>query len=144
LTSWSYDNGETWTPLAKSNLPNNNSGTDALTASNGKHYLIYNHVLPPGDLAKGPRTPLNLSVSNDGINWSAALIIEDSPISQYSYPSIIQTKDGLLHVIYTWRRQKIKHAVINPKKLKIVKITDGKWPFVKGYTAPQGGEITKD
>lgn len=144
LTSWSYDNGETWTPLAKSNLPNNNSGTDAVTASNGKHYLIYNHVLPPGDLAKGPRTPLNLSVSKDGINWSAALIIEDSPISQYSYPSIIQTKDGLLHVIYTWRRQKIKHAVINPKKLKVVKITDGKWPFVKGYTAPQGGEITKD
>lgn len=144
VESWSYDNGATWTDLAKTNLPNNNSGTDAVTAKDGKHYLIYNHVLPPGDLAKGPRTPLNLSVSKDGKTWYASLIVEDSPISQYSYPSIIQTKDGLLHIIYTWRRQKIKHAVVNPKKLIWKKIEEGKWPFLKGYTAPQGAEVTKD
>ena len=140
LESWSYDNGETWTPLAKINLPNNNSGTDAVTLTNGTHALVYNHVLPPNNLAKGPRTPLNLSVSKDGKNWSAAVIIEDSPISQYSYPSIIQTADGLLHVIYTWRRQKIKHAVLDPKKFKTKKIKDGLWPALKGYTAPEGVE----
>jgi predicted neuraminidase len=136
LESWSLDNGETWSPLAKTSLPNNNSGTDALTMKDGRHVLVYNHVLPPGDLAKGPRTPLNVSVSKDGIEWSAALILEDSPISQYSYPAVIQTADGLLHFIYTWRRQKIKHVVVDPSKLKLKKIKGGIWPAMKGYQAP--------
>ncbi len=144
LEAWSTDNGETWSPLTKTNLPNNNSGTDAVTMKDGRQALIYNHVLPPGDLAKGPRTPLNLSISEDGKNWSAAVIVEDSPISQYSYPSIIQTSDGLLHVVYTWRRKKINHAVIDPKKVKLVPIKDGVWPARKGYTPPQNAEITKD
>lgn len=140
LESWSTDNGETWSPLAKSNLPNNNSGTDAVTLKDGRHVLVYNHVLPPGDLAKGARTPLNLSVSKDGKEWAAAVILEDSPISQYSYPSVIQTSDGMIHVIYTWRRQRIKHAVIDPTKLKLLPIKEGKWPQIEGYTAP----IVKD
>lgn len=144
LQSWSYDNGETWEPLSKTNLPNNNSGTDAVTLKDGRHALIYNHVLPPGDLAKGPRTPLNLSISKDGKTWYAAAILEDSPISQYSYPSIIQSKDGMIHVIYTWRRERIKHAVIDPSKLKLKKIKNGVWPKMKGYIAPVGGEITND
>jgi predicted neuraminidase len=136
-TAWSYDNGTTWTALEKTNLPNNNSGTDAVTMQNGKHVLVYNHVLPPGDLAKGPRTPLNVSVSKDGKTWFATLILEDSPISQYSYPAVIQTKDGLLHFVYTWRRERIKHIVVDPSKLKLMKIKDGEWPKLKGYEAPK-------
>ncbi len=144
LEAWSSDNGETWSPLAKTNLPNNNSGTDAVTLRDGRQVLVYNHVLPPGTLAKGPRTPLNLSVSDDGKTWKAAMILEDSPVSQYSYPSVIQTKDGMVHVIYTWRRQKIKHAVVNPKKLKTKTIVNGIWPALDGYAPPVAGEITKD
>ncbi|MFN8349612.1 MAG: sialidase family protein [Spirosomataceae bacterium] len=144
LESWSTDNGETWSPLVKSGLPNNNSGTDAVTLKDGRHALVYNHVLPPGDLAKGPRTPLHLSVSKDGKAWAAAVILEDSPISQYSYPSVIQTSDGMIHVIYTWRRQRIKHAVVDPGKLKLLPIKNGQWPEVEGYKAPVAGEITKD
>ncbi|MEI6950035.1 sialidase family protein [Paraflavisolibacter sp. H34] len=144
LESWSSDNGKTWSPLAKTNLPNNNSGTDAVTLKDGRQLLIYNHVLPPGDLAKGPRTPLNISVSKDGKNWSAALILEDSPISQYSYPSIIQSSDGMVHAVYTWRRERIKYVKIDPSKLKPVKIENGVWPKKKGYEAPKGGEITND
>lgn len=136
VDSWSTDNGETWSPLAKTTLPNNNSGTDAVTMKDGRHVLIYNHVLPPGDLAKGPRTPLNVSISKDGKEWSAALILEDSPISQYSYPAVIQTSDGMLHFIYTWRRQKIKHVVVDPAKLKLKPIKNGIWPNLKGYKAP--------
>ncbi len=136
LQSWSTDNGETWSPLSKTNLPNNNSGTDAVTMKDGRHALVYNHVLPPGTLAKGARTPLNVSISKDGVNWSAALILEDSPISQYSYPAVIQTADGMLHFIYTWRREKIKHVVVDPSKLKLKKIKNGVWPKLKGYTAP--------
>lgn len=136
VESWSEDNGETWSALSKTSLPNNNSGTDAVTMKDGRHVLVYNHVLPPGDLAKGPRTPLNVSISKDGKEWSAALILEDSPISQYSYPAVIQTADGMLHFIYTWRREKIKHVVVDPSKLKLKKIVNGIWPKLKGYTAP--------
>lgn len=144
LESWSYDNGESWWPLSKTTLPNNNSGTDAVTMKNGNFALVYNHVLPPGKEIKGPRTPLNLSISKDGKKWYAAAILEDSPISQYSYPSIIQTKDGMLHVVYTWRRERIKHVVIDPSQLKLKKIKKGKWPRIKGYQAPVEGEITQD
>ena len=136
VEAWSNDNGETWSALTKTTLPNNNSGTDAVTMKDGRQVLVYNHVLPPGDLAKGPRTPLNVSISKDGKEWSAALILEDSPISQYSYPAVIQTADGMLHFIYTWRREKIKHVVVDPSKLKLKKIKNGIWPKLKGYTAP--------
>ncbi|SEO87685.1 exo-alpha-sialidase [Mucilaginibacter sp. OK283] len=136
LTAWSKDKGQTWSPLEKTNLPNNNSGTDAVTLEDGRQLLVYNHVLPPGTLAKGARTPLNVAVSKDGVNWYAAAILEDSPISQYSYPSVIQSADGLVHVVYTWRRQKIKHVVIDPQKLDLKEIKDGVWPKVDGYTAP--------
>ena len=145
LETWSSDQGQTWSPLTKTALPNNNSGTDAVTLQDGRQLLVYNHVLPPGTLAKGPRTPLNVSVSKDGKTWYAVAILEDSPISQYSYPSVIQTKDGLVHFVYTWRRQRIKHAVLDPKKMKLVKMENGVWPAVKGYKAPEGtAEITKD
>jgi len=144
LESWSSDQGMTWTPLAKTSLPGNNSGTDAVTMKDGRQVLVYNHVLPPGKLAKGARTPLNVSVSKDGKTWYAALILEDSPISQYSYPSVIQTSDGMLHFIYTWRRLRIKHAVVDPKKMKLVEIKNGEWPKVEGYTLPVIKGETKD
>lgn len=144
VETWSKDNGLTWSPLAKTSLPNNNSGTDAVTMKDGRQVLVYNHVLPPGKLAKGARTPLNVAVSKDGKKWFASLILEDSPISQYSYPAVIQTGDGMLHFVYTWRRQKIKHVVVDPAKLKMVEIKNGEWPKVEGYTLPVITGDTKD
>lgn len=142
--SWSKDNGETWSPLVLSSLPNNNSGFDGVTLKDGRQLLVYNHVLPPGNESKGPRTPLNVSVSKDGETWYASLILEDSPISQYSYPAVIQGSDGMVHIVYTWRRQKIKYVKVDPSKLEMIKIENGKWPAMKGYTAPKAGEITVD
>lgn len=136
LTSWSKDDGNSWSPLQKTGLPNNNSGTDAVTLKDGTQVLVYNHVLPPEGKAKGARTPLNLAISKDGIHWSAAIILEDSPISQYSYPAVIQTRDGMIHVVYTWRRKRIRHVVIDPAKLRPVPIKNGEWPALAGYNAP--------
>ncbi|MBK0370902.1 sialidase family protein [Flavobacterium agrisoli] len=132
FSTFSKDNGKTWSDLELIGLPQNNSGTDAVTLQNGKHVLVYNHVLPPGNETKGPRTPLNVSVSDDGINWKAALVLEDSNISQYSYPSIIQSKDGMVHIVYTWRRQKLKYVKVDPKKLKALPIKNGIWPGEEG------------
>lgn len=129
-SSWSEDYGRTWSPLEKTNLPNNNSGTDAVTLQDGRHLLIYNHVLPPGDEVKGARTPLNLSYSEDGVHWQASLILEDSEISQYSYPAIIQSSDGMIHMVYTWRRERIKYVKVDPEKLTGLPIENGIWPSI--------------
>lgn len=146
IESWSSDNGETWSPVTKSTLPNNNSGTDAVTLKDGRHLLVYNHVYPHDTLknGKGPRTPLNVAISADGKKWYAVAILEDSPISQYSYPSVIQSADGMVHVVYTWRREKIKYVKLDPSKLIQKEIVNGKWPAMQGYTAPAANEITKD
>lgn len=113
-TSWSSDNGNSWTQVSLTSLPNNNSGTDAVTLQDGRHLLVYNNFRALPGTPKGPRTPLNIALSDDGIHWKEALVLEDSPISQYSYPSVIQGKDGKVHVMYTWRRQRIKHIEIDP------------------------------
>jgi len=129
VESRSFDGGKTWTEARLTALPNNNSGTDAVTLADGRQLLVYNHVLPPGKEIKGARTPLNVAISNDGKTWFAALILEDSPISQYSYPAVIQTSDGMVHFVYTWRRERIKHVVVDPSKLVLKKIKNGVWPL---------------
>ena len=137
--AWSKDGGKTWSAMQPSSLPNNNSGTDAVTLKDGRQLLVYNHVKPDSSLpnGKGARTPLNVAISKDGKQWYAAVILEDSPISQYSYPSVIQTKDGMVHIVYTWRRERIKHVMIDPNKLKLEPIVDEKWPgFVVKVTEP--------
>ncbi len=129
--AWSKDGGETWSEMKLIDLPNNNSGTDAVTLKDGRQALIYNHVKTPEGAKKGARTPLNIAVSKDGKKWFASLILEDSPIGQYSYPSIIQGNDGYIHAIYTWRRQRIKYMKIDPRQLKEVPIVNGQWPVLK-------------
>lgn len=131
--SWSNDRGKTWSPMTASSLPNNNSGTDAVTLKDGRQLLVYNHVKPDASApnGKGARTPLNVAVSKDGKNWEAAIILEDSPISQYSYPSVIQTKDGMVHIVYTWRRERIKHVMIDPSKLVLEPIINEQWPGIQ-------------
>jgi predicted neuraminidase len=128
LESWSADDGKTWSLLKESALPNNNSGIDAVTLADGTHLLVYNHVKTPINAPKGYRTPLNVAVSKDGKKWYAALVLEDSEIGQYSYPSVIQSADGLVHIVYTWRREKIKYVKVNPKKIKLKEIVNEKWP----------------
>lgn len=112
--TYSSDNGETWSKLQLIGTPNNNSGLDAVTLSDGTHVMICNEKPIPHGIknGKGLRTPLSLMKSTDGVNWQHWMTLEDSPISQYSYPSIIQTSDGHIHCIYTWRRQRIKHVEI--------------------------------
>lgn len=128
--SWSADKGKTWSEFMPTMLPNNNSGTDAVTLQDGRQLLVYNHVLPNDSLKKGKglRTPLNVAISDDGKLWHAALVLENSPIGQYSYPSVIQSHDGLVHIVYTWRRKAIKHVIVDPSKLVLSKIENMKWP----------------
>ena len=108
--TYSSDNGETWSKLQLIDTPNNNSGLDAVTLQDGTFAMICNDWPIEPSKEKGARTPLSILRSTDGTHWSHWITLEDSPIGQYSYPSIIQTRDGHLHVVYTWRRQRIKHV----------------------------------
>jgi predicted neuraminidase len=123
----SDDGGKTWGEMTLGTLPNNNSGTDAVTLADGTHLIIYNHIGGTPGKWGGKRTPLNLAASKDAQTWNAALVLESDP-GEYSYPAIIQTKDSLVHITYTWKRQKVKHVVIDPAKLVLNPITDGQWP----------------
>ena len=128
--TWSQDGGLTWSPVTDATLPNNNSAIDAVTLDDGRHLLVYNHSTreDPVGGRKG-RGILTVAVTQDGMNWEAAAVLEYRTGSvQYSYPSVIQTRDGLVHVSYSWHRKRIKHVVIDPKKLETYPIVDGQWP----------------
>ena len=117
---WSDDDGLSWTAPRNTSLVNPNSGIDGVTLHDGKALLVYNHT-------ERGRSPLNVAVSSDGKVWSAALVLENTP-GEFSYPAVIQTNDRQVHVTYTWNRKKIKHVVINPARLALQEMPDGKWP----------------
>lgn len=112
--TWSYDNGSTWSALSKTNLPNPNSGIDAITLSNGKHLLVYNHVKPDEKekFGWGYRSPLNVAISSDGKIWDPLLILENEKGGEFSYPYVIQDSKGRVHITYTWKRKRIKHIIV--------------------------------
>ena len=131
-TSWSSDGGRTWSPLAASSLFSINSGSDAVTLQDGRHA---DRLQLPGPHRRGPdnyradalagiagapsgqraRWPLVVSVSKDGVAWSKAVTLDDVPNRHgYAYPAVIQTRDGKIHVSYTFNREKVKHVVLDP------------------------------
>ena len=117
-TSFSSDQGDTWSDVTLSEIPSNQSGTDAVTLKDGRHVVIYNNFETLPGTKKGVRTPLSIAVSEDGKHWRHVLTLEDSPISQYSYPAIIQGKDGMLHCVYTWRRQRMAYKQIDLNSIR--------------------------
>lgn len=128
--TWSEDGGLTWSPITDTSLPNNNSGIDAVTLKDGRHLLVYNHSTREDSLGgrKG-RGILTVALSKNGTDWEAAAVLEyRTGAVQYSYPAIIQTKDGLVHITYSWHRKRIKHVVIDPDKLETYPIVNGVWP----------------
>src|SRR5215218_1279435 len=105
----SDDGGRTWSALSLlEDLPNPNAGIDAVTLADGRQLIVYNPV------TRG-RSPLAVAVSRDGRAWTTVLTLEDQP-GEYSYPAVIQTSDGRVHVTYTWKRQRVKHVVLDPAK----------------------------
>ena len=118
--TWSEDGGKTWSAVALTALPNPSAGTDAVTLADGRQLLVYNHT-PKG------RSPLNIAVSRDGRVWEGALVLENDE-GEYSYPAVVQAPDGMVHVTYTWKRLRIRHVVIDPKRLQSVPMPDGSWP----------------
>jgi predicted neuraminidase len=110
----------------------------------GRHLLVYNHIGATENQSE--RNVLNIAVSEDGVNWGAAITLEDDTKldddktlvlndvglihtdSEYSYPAVIQASDGAIHITYTWKRESIKHVVLDPSKLQSKPMVNGIWP----------------
>lgn len=102
----SEDGGRTWSPSWRTDVPNPNSGLDAVRLADGRVVLACNPV-------SHGRTPLSLLMSADnGETWPWRLDLETAP-GEYSYPSIIQGGDGLIHCVYTYRRETISHVLLD-------------------------------
>jgi predicted neuraminidase len=104
MTATSEDAGLTWSPAHTIDVANPNSGIDAVSLADGRIVLVYNNT-PKG------RTPLNLAVSKDGEHFQMFRTLESEP-GEYSYPALIQGRDGTLHLTYTWNRKRMKYVKI--------------------------------
>ncbi len=98
--SQSGDRGETWSPVTDTDLPNPGSGAEIIALRNGHWVLVSNDT-------EAGRHQLAVQISDDeGRTWKWKRYLEkDAPGSQagsYHYPSIIQARDGTLHVSYSY------------------------------------------
>ena len=122
--SWSRDGGVSWSDMEATELPNPSAGTDAVSLQDGRQLLVYNHSTRKTKVPS--RQILNVALSENGIDWEMAMTMEwetgERPRGQrhwgeYSYPAVIQAADGRIHITYTYNREGIKHAVLDPNKL---------------------------
>ena len=104
---WSQDGGATWGPMMATTLPNPSAGIDALRLADGRFLLVSNP-------SPSSRQKLELAISSDGKAWRSALVLEEEGSGEHSYPAMIQARDGAVHLTYTWRRDRIKHVVLDP------------------------------
>ena len=108
MQAYSNDNGLKWGKVTRTKLPNPNSGTDAITLKNGYHLLVYNPLKNGGD----DRKKLSVAVSKNGIDWEDQIILEEKKGFEFSYPAVIESSDGKIHISYTYDRKNIKHVIL--------------------------------
>jgi predicted neuraminidase len=116
VQSWSEDGGKTWGAVTATDLPNPNAGTDAVTLADGRQLIVYNHTVRRGPFPAG-RSMLNVATSKDGKSWKTVVTLEKEMKSEFSYPAVIQSSDGKVQITYTFKRQSVKHVVLDPAAL---------------------------
>ena len=112
LQMTSMDSGKSWSALTDTLQPNPNTAV-SITGNSDALVLAFN------DSAKH-RNPLSIAFSTDqGKNWKkiadieASELREDDNKDEFSYPYIIQSRDGIYYLVYTWKREKVAYARFN-------------------------------
>ena len=101
------DGGITWSKPQPTNLPNPDAGISGLRLSDGRLIVAFND-------STTNRDNLSLALSkDDGLSWRRIAIIENGPESWFSYPYLMRTSDGLIHIAYTFKGDEIKEASFN-------------------------------
>ncbi|MEO8583555.1 MAG: sialidase family protein [Flavitalea sp.] len=100
----SRDYGKHWSPVYKTDLPNNNSGIDVTKIHGDTIAVIYNPVVKN----HGDRYPMSVAISADnGKTWPVKYDIETGKgETELTYPDILY-EDGYLVACYTWNRASI-------------------------------------
>jgi predicted neuraminidase len=102
--SESRDGGMTWSPLTMTDRPHPGAGIEITMLRNGHLALVYNDT-------EKERDKLAISISTDnGTTWQWTRHIENTPKGRFDYPSLIQSRDGSIHVTYSYDTKAIKHA----------------------------------
>lgn len=114
LFTQSGDAGQTWTPPIRTGFLNPDSALMALRLRDGTLLIVFNN-------STQDRGNLSLAKSSDeGASWKATHVFEDEKgvgadgaPPEFSYPYILQTCDGNIHLLYAWNRKRIKHVTFN-------------------------------
>ncbi len=105
LISVSKDNGESWSYAVDTDIPNPSSSLEVIRLKDGRWLMVFNDT-------EDTRSRLAAALSDDeGVTWKWKKHLEDGKGS-YSYPSVIQSADGLIHVTYSYvsnGKESIKH-----------------------------------
>ncbi len=103
------DAGANWSPARATGLPNPNASVALARLHDGRLLLAYNPQTEN-------RNKLALAISRDGgATWSAPRLVEDAAGGEeFSYPALLQGRDGTIHLAYTWQRKTIKHLAFPP------------------------------
>jgi len=103
--SVSVDGGETWSACEDTGLPNPNSGIDLIRCASGRLVLAFNPQQRGRDRLAVGRS------DDEGATWQQE-VVEEATGAEFSYPALLQTRDGRVHLLYTYRRESIKHLVL--------------------------------
>ena len=107
LKSTSTDDGYSWTAAEKSDIINPGTSVDAIKLKDGAWVMVYNDI-------ESDRYSVAVSLSDDEgqtWKWTKQLERDDTKKGSFSYPSVIQTKDGLIHVSYSYRIEEDKKTI---------------------------------
>lgn len=112
VQAFSTDNGKTWGPMSTISLLNPNSGIDGVTLKNGWQLLVYNPTTRGKEWMNG-RGELNVAISKDGENWKDIAVLETGDDKkEFSYPAVIEGKNGQVFITYTYDRKNVKFVVL--------------------------------
>lgn len=105
------DGGRTWTKPVKLDLPNPDSAVAALLLHDGSIILVFNN-------STQYRNVLTMAISSDlGVTWKVIHAFDsdgDANLNdERSYPDLFMTTNGEIHLLYTWKRLKIRHIIFN-------------------------------
>ena len=133
IYSSTSSDGCEWTPAIATVLPNNNASVQAFRLHDSHLVIAFDNSSKGPGHGDGLRKPLSIALSEDsGKTWSYVRdieagragygLVEQSPKEpgreEYSYPSLMQTRDGEILVAFTYRRQTIKVVSFNEEWIK--------------------------
>ncbi len=103
----SADGGRSWSRMQPTAIAHPNAAFDIQRLRDGRFLLVHH----PG---REGRSALLVSVSHDGEHFTPLKLLEDEPGFEFSYPFLIEDPDGLVHLVYSWKRRAIRHLVLDP------------------------------